>query len=285
VDPDLPIIVYREAVGKADGGDTNRAARAKVYEHICNNLVPDYILSRYLHRVIPQRDQMWSFRKQLGAQMALSGYLAFVMAIGERSMHKVSFSRQSGMVFNSEFYINYNSQLVIEPHEAVPFRLTRNITTFFTPFVLEGIFVPVLTGTNSCLLRNQECLKNYLCLFIRDDILGWNPNWKAALSNDSMLRRMEQNTREKVSGNVTHILRRIHQLVPSQNEQPRVSVLFCHLYVSDAKDSDFVFLRIFSSAFTNPCAAQPEVHSAGEAGHSQIQALHDAADMGSVVLD
>jgi hypothetical protein len=43
----------------------------------------------------------------------------------------------------------------VDCHEPVPFRLTRNLTTFLTPFVVDGIFTSAFSSVNTCLLNNQ----------------------------------------------------------------------------------------------------------------------------------
>merc|ERR1711968_435058 len=130
---------------------------------VCNSVIPDYVLSRYIHRSIPAHDQLWAFKKEFAAQLALCGFLSYIMKIGERALHKMSFLQHSGRVINSEFYSAYNDHCVVECHEPVPFRMTRNLTTCLTPFLVGGIFSSAFTSANSCLLSNQDVLRNYLC--------------------------------------------------------------------------------------------------------------------------
>ena len=192
VDSDKPLLIYRDTVRKANLCERNHMARLKVLTDVSNNVIPDYILSRFLMRSLPQHDQLWAFKKEFGAQLALCGFLSYIMKIGDRALHKMSFFKHSGRIINSEFYPAYNDHCtgvekskqraytfsvalaraqsallclpftfypsfppVVECHEPVPFRLTRNLTTFLTPFVVDGVFSSVLTATNSCLLANQ----------------------------------------------------------------------------------------------------------------------------------
>lgn len=218
VDSDKPLLLYRDIVRKADQCERNSMARLKVLTDVSNNVIPDYILSRFLHRSLPQHDQLWALKKEFGAQLALCGFLSYIMKIGDRALHKMSFFRHSGRIINSEFYPAYNENCTVECHEPVPFRLTRNLTTFLTPFVVDGVFSSVLTAANSCLLINQEVLKNYLCLFIRDDLLSWNST-KVPLASDLEQRQLEANLREKIQKNVNLVLKRIHLLMPASPDK------------------------------------------------------------------
>jgi transformation/transcription domain-associated protein len=104
VDADKPLLLYREVVRKAEGCERSSHARLKVMSEVCNTIIPDYVLARYLHRTIPAPDQLWAFKKEFGAQLALCGFLSYIMKIGERALHKMSFFKHSARMINSEFY-------------------------------------------------------------------------------------------------------------------------------------------------------------------------------------
>jgi len=214
-DPDQPLLVYRDLIRKVQDCENSQTGRLKVFNDICNHTVPDYLLSRYIHRSLPAQDQLWAFKKEFAAQLALHGFLSYVLKIGDRSLQKMAFFKQSGRVVNVEFYPAYGDQLSIENHEQVPFRLTRNLTNFLNPFVVDGIFASVLCATNSCFFSNSEILKNYLFLFIRDDLISWNAT-KMPYKTDGSQRSMEKHLREKISANVAQIFRRLQSL----NTQP-----------------------------------------------------------------
>eukprot|EP00466_Bigelowiella_natans_P000476 jgi/Bigna1/33130/e_gw1.1.3.1 len=217
VDPDQPLLTYREILHKAEGCEQNAKARLKAYDTICHTVVPDYILSRFIDRVVRAPDQYWAFKKEFAAQIAISGFLSYIMNIGDRSLYKLSFSKKSGRIINSEFYPAYNAYYLIDCQESVPFRLTRNITTFLTPLMVDGIVSSVLTAANSCLLRNQDVIRNYLCLFIRDDLLSWNST-KMSMPDDRGQRQLESQLRDKIRNNVSLIIKRLHVLMPSQSD-------------------------------------------------------------------
>jgi len=217
IDPDKPLLTYREMMRQAKGCEQNMRARMDAYDNICESVVPDYILSRFVDRIIRSPDQYWVFKKEFAAQIALSGFLSYIMNIGDRSLHKLSFSKKSGRVINSEFYPAYNQFCLIDCQESVPFRLTRNITSFLTPLMVDGIVGSVLTAANSCLLRNQDVIRNYLCLFIRDDLLSWNST-KMSMPDDRGQRQLETQLRDKIRNNVGLIIKRLHMLMPSNQE-------------------------------------------------------------------
>ena len=56
--------------------------------------------------------------------------------------------------------IAYWCRGVLERSEPVPFRLTRNLQTFFTPFGVEGVFITAMAvaAQVSLSLMHQYCL-------------------------------------------------------------------------------------------------------------------------------
>lgn len=90
---------FREAMNRAPptgDGTENVQARLKVYTDICHNIVPDSIFTRYMHRTLPAPDQLWAFKKEFAAQLALAGFMSHVMKIGDRTPIRIVFYKQSG---------------------------------------------------------------------------------------------------------------------------------------------------------------------------------------------
>lgn len=67
------------------------------------------------------------------------------MLIGGRTPNKILFAKGTGRVYQQDFCPIYDTRLVLEKNESVPFRLTRNLATLFTPFGVEGNFVTTLS--------------------------------------------------------------------------------------------------------------------------------------------
>jgi transformation/transcription domain-associated protein len=233
-DPDAPHFTYRESMkraaaslsGPSSGGSSSSheaanstalvAARLRVYTDICSRLVPDTILQRYIHETLPAADQLFVFKSQLCAQLALSGFLSYLLKIGERHLHRISLFRQTGKLSNSEFYPQYNAEGLIENNEPIPFRLSRNLSTALSPVLIDGLFTSVLMSTNSCLLTDRGVLENYLLLFLRDDLFSWHTT-KHVVDSDHTQRALEAQARDKVAINTNNVIKRIHMLMPGNS--------------------------------------------------------------------
>lgn len=89
--------------------------------------------------------------------------------------YKILFARNSGKTFQVDFMPSYDPKGILERTEPVPFRLTRNLHTFFTPFGVEGVFVSAMaaaaqartqllatTIAGSYLSRRHMCLIHFM---------------------------------------------------------------------------------------------------------------------------
>jgi transformation/transcription domain-associated protein len=69
-----------------------------------------------------------------------------MLCIGGRTPYKTLLARASGRVWQADFSPQYSDRGALDRVESVPFRLTRNLHTFFTPFGVEGLFVSALAA-------------------------------------------------------------------------------------------------------------------------------------------
>jgi len=67
----------------------------------------------------------------------LLGLLCYMLLLSGRSPSKILFTRDSGRVFQLDLLPLYGDKGSVERIEVVPYRLTRNLATFFTAFGVE----------------------------------------------------------------------------------------------------------------------------------------------------
>jgi hypothetical protein len=66
-----------------------------------------------------------------------AGLLCYMLLLSGRSPSKILFTRDSGRVFQLDLLPLYGDKGSVERIEVVPYRLTRNLATFFTAFGVE----------------------------------------------------------------------------------------------------------------------------------------------------
>jgi transformation/transcription domain-associated protein len=210
--PDMSRIAtfFEEEVEKrlanVEGDDKDSKAihnvKLEVYRHICQELVPQNILSKYMMNAIPSIEQLVQYRKVFASQLALNSVLQHAFAVVERNPSRFVFCNSSGRVLTQDFRCQYN-QGMFEAHN-VPFRMTRNITDFIGPFLLEGTFIPSFVSASSALNAKQTALEPILHILLRDDIISWYTS-KTQPRNDKKMQEMEKQLSERVRKNIRYV--------------------------------------------------------------------------------
>lgn len=76
----------------------------------------------------------------------LPGLLCHLLYLSGRAPAKILFAKDTGRVHQLELLTMYSDKGLLDRSEAVPFRLTRNMATFFTSFGVEGIFLTAMVN-------------------------------------------------------------------------------------------------------------------------------------------
>jgi transformation/transcription domain-associated protein len=223
IDADAPLTMYRNFIGSVVSWEKNDGARLEIFHKISKRVVPDSILTKYFQSSMSSVEHLWHFKKQFSKQMSISSFLCFILRVGDRYPHKLIFSRSTGEITQSEFHPSYNNQGMIENQEAVPFRLTPNLTRFMGTHFLHGVFGTGLLSVGACLLRSQDVLKNFMYLFFRDDLILFS----TGPILDDQLRVLESEGREKVSKNTLEVLTKIQSIMPSVSDDSVRHLLLC----------------------------------------------------------
>lgn len=235
-EPDQPIQFFKqrlnEAVNRQLQGEQLVELRLLTYTEITKNhppeawSTPNYnyvsesVLSQFMYKSLPSAAHLWTFKKQFAAQLALSGCISYMLHIGGRSPSKILFAKNTGKVFHMDFHPAYDQNGLVECAEPVPFRLTRNLHTFFTQFGTDGLFVPAMCAAAQAMLApKSKKMEQHLAMFFRDELISWS--WRrhpvggmpsqAAGGNISTIE-----LKQKVTANVDSVLKRVETMAPQR---------------------------------------------------------------------
>ncbi|RHY91186.1 hypothetical protein DYB31_015941, partial [Aphanomyces astaci] len=81
---------------QAQGKDPDFPVKLAIFNDICDHHVSETLLTKYLHRMLPHFDDLFQFRTAFTTHLALSSFLSYAMHVGERTPHKLIFSKQTG---------------------------------------------------------------------------------------------------------------------------------------------------------------------------------------------
>ncbi|KAJ7563398.1 hypothetical protein O6H91_03G108600 [Diphasiastrum complanatum] len=217
---DLPITHFKERLNPSINGQLSPEAilelRLQTYNEITLNFVSENVFSQYMYKTLPTCNHLWTFKKQFAIQLALSGFMSYMLQIGGRSPNKILFAKNTGKVFQNDFHPAYDVNGIVEFTEPVPFRLTRNLQTFFTPFGVEGLFVSSMcAAAQSIVAPKNQHLQHHLAMFFRDELISWSwrrpPGMPNAPSGGGI---SPTELKQKVSANVEQVITRIKSIAP-----------------------------------------------------------------------
>ncbi|KAL0020642.1 hypothetical protein WJX79_010395 [Trebouxia sp. C0005] len=214
--PDQPIVQFKKRICDERGQliiDPKGELRQQAYRDIETSIVTENVFSQYMYKTLPTCSHLWNFKKQFCSQLALSGLLSHVMLIGGRIPAKICFARNSGKTFQIDFYPSYDQAGVLERSEPVPFRLTRNLQTFFTPFGVEGVFITAMAVAAQASIAHHSGIAHILSMFFRDDVMAWNKRVQGKAPNTHPLKPAQ--LKPLVQRNVKDCVDRIQLVAPS----------------------------------------------------------------------
>ncbi|OQR96405.1 phosphatidylinositol kinase (PIK-L3) [Achlya hypogyna] len=223
-DPDLPVELYRRKISEVEENMANM--KLAIFNEICDQHVSEHLLAKYLHRTIPHADDLFQFRNVFASHLALTSFLSYALHVGERTPHKVVFSRATGRVVSCEVRPNYGAQGNVEAGCTMPFRLTRNLQAFVTSTGVEGPFTVAMAAAAQALSSDQHeaITRSQLQLFFRDDLLSWNTSktktrFEHTHAETHRRGMAEHSVRSRVDANVQAVTARIAALAPKPARQ------------------------------------------------------------------
>ena len=136
------------------------------------------------------------------------------LLVVERTPNKFIFCDTTGQVLSQDFRSKFAlPNGVLERGDGMmPFRLTRNITEFIGPFLLEGVFIPSFATTSLAMKSNKQ-IQPILHLLFRDDLIAWYLS-KTSPQTDKKMQEMEYRINERIWSNVRIIQDRFEECSP-----------------------------------------------------------------------
>ena len=209
------VLKFRDALRRSQGD------RRAAYEEI-KTFVPDTTLLRYLlEHSCANESSFFLIRKEMAKHMGLISFLCSVMRIGGRTPHRVLMNCQSGTVLTREFRPNYSGEegSMHNLGESVPFRLTRNLTRLLGSTLVDGTMRASIGAVAMCFSERRDLMKNYLSLFIRDDMVSYTRSKSATQRSEREERAAIAEMLPQVIVNAEAVMSRIESLRPKTGSE------------------------------------------------------------------
>lgn len=190
-------------------------AKLEVYTEICQQHMPSNILTKYMMQILPSTESLCQFRKEFASHLAANSVLQYALAAVERTPTRFVLCNKTGQVLAHDLRSSYNHGLL--ENQVLPFRLTRNITEFIGPFLLDGVFVPSFVSICGAMSLRRNILEPMLHLLLRDDVISWYTS-KTSAANDKKIQDIELQLSDRVWKNVRFVQQRLDSCAPERVE-------------------------------------------------------------------
>jgi len=177
VDPEQPIAVYYEKLAQIQtrGYMFNHQSLREVLKEIQTSIVPDTLLKEWASYTYCNATEYWTFRKKLTQQVALAGFVEFVLHLTRLGPEMINIARDCGNItFNNFRFDIDDTKGDLDANRPVPFRLTPNIQEFITPVGINGVITHCMIAVARCLVQPQFSVNSYFKAVLKDELIGWN---------------------------------------------------------------------------------------------------------------
>jgi len=176
-DADKPISLYYEKIGQvqARGYSFNHQTLRDVLRDVQQSTVKETILKEWATYTYPTATDFWTFRKKFTQQIALAGFIEFVLHLTRLGPEMINIARDCGNVTFNYFRFDIDDvKGELDANRPVPFRLTPNICEFVTPVGVSGIILHCMIALARCLVQPQFSINSYFKAILKDEMIGWN---------------------------------------------------------------------------------------------------------------
>ena len=125
------------------------------------------------------------------------------------------FAKNTGRVFMLDFHPAFDSKGITEFVEPVPFRLTRNLYTFFTPFGVRGDFVVAMAAAAQAMSAPGANIETQMMLFYRDQLMVWPWRRMSGAGPQALLGPTPADVRVMARANVDEVMKRLPCITPN----------------------------------------------------------------------
>ncbi|KAI8515292.1 hypothetical protein Bbelb_061050, partial [Branchiostoma belcheri] len=212
---DAPISRYYERLlmVQARGAQASHQVLRDILKEVQTNMVPRSMLKEWASHTFPDATDYFHFRKmltqqlalmgfvefvlhltrlppspqltlkvlilppspQLTQQLALMGFVEFVLHLTRLNPEMLYVAQDCGQLHASYFRFDINDASGdLDANRPVPFRLTPNISDFLTPIGVSGVLTSCMIAAARCFVQPNFKLDSLLRAVLRDELIYWH---------------------------------------------------------------------------------------------------------------
>ncbi|CAL1278798.1 unnamed protein product [Larinioides sclopetarius] len=176
IEYDAPLARFYErlATVQARGSQASHQVLRDILKDVQSIMVSKTLLKDWAEQTYPSATDYWTFRKQFTLQLALYGFIEYVLHLTRLNPDMMYIHQDSGLMNISYFRFNIeDSKGEFEASRPVPFRLTPNIAEFITTIGVCGPMTASMIATARCLNMPNFKVVSLLKAILRDEMFAW----------------------------------------------------------------------------------------------------------------
>uniref|UniRef100_A0A8C4NLY9 PI3K/PI4K catalytic domain-containing protein n=1 Tax=Eptatretus burgeri TaxID=7764 RepID=A0A8C4NLY9_EPTBU len=166
------------------------AALRDILKEIQANMVPRGMLKEWALQTFPNSTVYWTFRKMFTLQLALLGFVEFVLHLNRLNPEMLQIVQDTGQLSVANFRFDVDDATgLLDANRPVPFRLTPNISEFLTPIGVSGPLTASMIAVARCFAQPSFKVPSpilYACLVSSPSLRAGGPSTK---NQQAMVRR------------------------------------------------------------------------------------------------
>ncbi|GFR25610.1 hypothetical protein TNCT_594364 [Trichonephila clavata] len=176
IEYDAPLARFYErlATVQARGSQASHQVLRDILKDVQSIMVSKALLKDWAEQTYPSATDYWTFRKQFTLQLALAGFIEYVLHLTRLNPDMMYIHQDSGLMNISYFKFNIeDSKGEFEANRPVPFRLTPNIAEFITTIGICGPMTASMIAAARCLAMPNFKVASLLKAILRDEMFAW----------------------------------------------------------------------------------------------------------------
>uniref|UniRef100_UPI00358FE8D5 transformation/transcription domain-associated protein-like isoform X3 n=1 Tax=Myxine glutinosa TaxID=7769 RepID=UPI00358FE8D5 len=159
---------------QARGTQVSHQVLRDILKEVQANMVPRGMLKEWALQTFPNSTDYWTFRKMFTLQLALLGFVEFVLHLNRLNPEMLQIVQDTGQLSVAYFRFDINDATGdLDANRPVPFRMTPNISEFLTPIGVSGPLTASMIAVARCFAQPSFKVDGILKAVLRDEIVGW----------------------------------------------------------------------------------------------------------------
>lgn len=219
--------------------------RLQAFENIVANYIPKNVLEKWFSSRVKDIASLFQLHREFSRSYAVNSFVQYFLGLGCRKPQSILLDDENGSVLFAGLRTVLSSRRVVESEDAVPFRLTPNISNWLRCFGHLGYFFTSFQFSRMALFEQAKFVKLLLEFFIREDIISLYTSKQAvALSRGTDPQHIGPAASWKTSSrNVQHFMEWNEDILSDVESKLSESIDWISSRLGESKDDSLPSLR------------------------------------------